>query len=175
MEEVPAQVYAQLMASDLLSPTQKKVAGTVAAQEDITGPELNKMLGHESAHKRLSELQMLGVIYRKRRRLCAVSGKMCNAWAVTGKMPVIPTKEENIEPTLGELQRCVDPMRRCYLYLMTTKDPAAANVKKLTLWIQSVVEGLPVEPEPPQLPAPPVFQHDPLYLMEWDPKEEQKP
>lgn len=59
----------------------------LARKGPMTGSELDQALGNPSAHKRLVELQDLGVVEIVRERECTVTGRTCAEWRALDRMP----------------------------------------------------------------------------------------
>jgi len=86
----------------------QKVAATlrdraldVLRSREATGAELNQILGSSSAHKRLSELEAMGLIEQRRIRECSITGQRVTVWAAIDgatprpiEKPKTPTRSE---------------------------------------------------------------------------------
>jgi hypothetical protein len=114
------EVYHKIKAEGLLSKMRFAVYEELFLRGPMTGKELDKALGTDSAHKRLSELKALGVVEdsEPRTRSCEVSGENVVEWDVTGRLPdYIPGGSETtkpVRPSPRELAKAVEEFREMY-------------------------------------------------------------
>lgn len=88
----------------------QKVAATlrdraldVLRSQEATGAELNQILGSSSAHKRLSELEAMGLIEQRPSRECSITGQKVTVWAaIDGAVP--RPIEKTKTPTRAEMR-----------------------------------------------------------------------
>lgn len=88
MKQTSIDAYNTIKENGLLSKMRMEVYDCLHAWGDMTGRELNRHLGGVSFHKRLSELQNLGVIETDGERPCDVTGQVSTVWRVNGCLPV---------------------------------------------------------------------------------------
>ena len=110
------QAFLDILNSGALGASQKKVFETIFEAGAATGRELNDKLKSQSAHKRLSELQDMGLIREKGVRPCAVTGHDAVAWEITGSMPRKVTPVVNDVPTKKEIEEAVEKIRGLTAY-----------------------------------------------------------
>ena len=154
MKTMSIEAYWSILEDGTLGQMQREVATEIARHETLTGRELNDVLKSVSAHKRLSELEEMGVIYAKEVRACRITGREVEAWAMTGKKAERhPSKKPATisKPTRAQLQRCLPSLRKLYLTMMSSKDPVAEDIKHLGQWIAATCE----EPAPALMVLPP--------------------
>ena len=81
--ETSREAYRDLKASGALGEAQRAVVNALREHGPMTGAELDRALGSASAHKRTSELARKGHIRCVGRKVCTVTGRSVDAWAVT--------------------------------------------------------------------------------------------
>jgi hypothetical protein len=112
------EVYHKIKAEGLLSTMRFAVYEELFLRGPMTGKELDKALGTDSAHKRLSELKALGVVEdsEPRTRRCKVSGENVVEWDVTGRLPEPGGAETTkpVRPTPRELAKAVEEFREMF-------------------------------------------------------------
>lgn len=97
-------VLGKITKQKLLSPARLRVFADLVHHGPSTAGEITKRLStvrtaNPSFHRRLSELEFLGVVERKRRTLCPVSGRSADLWEITGKLPcssIVPRAPKGI-------------------------------------------------------------------------------
>lgn len=157
MKTMSIEAYWEILEDGTLGMMQRQAATEIARHESLTGRELDDVLKSMSAHKRLSELEDMGVIYVKEVRPCRITGRDVEAWAMTGKKAV---KVANVKaavvpkPTKTTLRRCLPALRRLYLDMMTSHKPDADAIEELGRWIASTTQENNAEPPAPMLPPP---------------------
>lgn len=164
MKTMSIEAYWSILEDGTLGQMQREAATEIARHGDLTGRELNDTLKSVSAHKRLSELEDMGVIHVKEVRRCRITGREVEAWAMTGKKAEkVSGKKPGIvgRPTKAQLLRCLPSLRQLYLTLIETKDPVAEDIKRLGQWIAATSESeVPAPPAlsttPPLPPSPPL-------------------
>lgn len=162
MKNTSIEAYWEILDDATLGQMQREAATEIARYGTLTGRELDDALKSVSAHKRLSELEEMGVIEVKELRACKITGREVEAWGMTGKKPVRVVGKKTAavsRPTKAQLARCLPSLRGLYLVLMKANDPVAADVKLLGHWIADLTKSV-VPSETPQLqslppPAPP--------------------
>ena len=84
-----------------------------------TGRELNEVMGSQSAHKRLSELERQGLVEDAGTRECRVTGHIAHVWAIVGEDRILDSVSEDgivslpraTAPTRAELLAEIDQLR----------------------------------------------------------------
>lgn len=143
MKTMSIEAYWSILEDGTLGQMQREAATEIARHETLTGRELNDVLKSVSAHKRLSELEEMGVIYVKEVRPCRITGREVEAWAMTGKKAEKhPAKKSATpgRPTKAQLLKCLPSLRKLYLTMVAAKDPAAEDIKRLGQWIAATGE-----------------------------------
>lgn len=79
--------WRDLVASGALTRRRFEALETVAIYGPCTGSEVDRLLKNPSAHKRLVELQDLGLVEIVRERECTVTGRVCAEWRALDRMP----------------------------------------------------------------------------------------
>jgi DNA-binding Lrp family transcriptional regulator len=110
-KETSKQAFQQILESGALGDSQKRVFQAIFELGDATGRELNDKLQSQSAHKRLSELEDMGLIRGIRARVCKVTGNDSTAWEITGSMPRAVTPVVNDTPTKAQIGAAVNQLR----------------------------------------------------------------
>ena len=102
VRQTSAAAYHEIKSNGLLARTRFKVYSYLYNFGPKTGNEVDRDLGGPSWHKRLSELEALGVASRVGRRLCSVSGMECETWDVTPDLPIASNPLAPKKPTKAE-------------------------------------------------------------------------
>ena len=85
----------------LTSPKLREVYLWLFQNGPLTGNEIDKAL--PNAHQALPNLTSLGLVRKRRKRTCRVTGKPAYEWYVTDRpFPVVPNKTESATPTRRE-------------------------------------------------------------------------
>ena len=106
------QSYQRIVEGGLLSTQRMKVYVCLwEAGEPMTGTEINTTLRGKSYHKRLSELQRLGVIEEVGTRYCRVTGHECVVWDVTGNLPEDAVTSRPTRPTPNTIKRALQQVK----------------------------------------------------------------
>ena len=87
--ETSIDAWRDIQSNGVLGVEQLKAYGCLYRYGPQTGRELDDKLGPDM-HKRLSELERLGVVACKGKRKCAITGRIVFEWALTGELPVKP-------------------------------------------------------------------------------------
>lgn len=97
----------------LLPKQQREVYLAVANHSgDITGAELDKLLGDQNIHKALSDLEQKGVVKKNGKRTCAETKRYVSAWVATGTLPGRQQSKNTAVPTPGQIQAFVEEVRK---------------------------------------------------------------
>jgi hypothetical protein len=93
MRETSIEAFKVIQSSGLVNDSQQKVWKFMReAGKGFTGTELDRAMAHEgeanaSYHKRLSELETLGLVVGAEQRECSVTGMMCVEWFAIDAAP----------------------------------------------------------------------------------------
>jgi len=87
VQPTSAQAYHDILTSGLLGEWHRKVVQALIQNGPMTGRELDVHLGHDTAHKRPSELEVMGVVRKHSTRTCRITGREAIAWELTGNRP----------------------------------------------------------------------------------------
>ncbi len=114
-----AQAYRAIVEEGVVGRMQKRVYSVVYNQGPMTANEINQACLQEgevapSYHKRLSELERMGVVQRVGVRACKVSGRECEAWDVTDSMPAKPKQKIQRTHTIYAVGRTADEAFRAF-------------------------------------------------------------
>lgn len=115
MRQTSIETYQQIEEGGLLSEMRWTVYRTLFHHGPLTGRELNQRLGEgattsASYHKRLSELELLGVAYVTRERVCTITGRNACEWDVTDKLPSGEVTHVQ-RPSNDVIRRAVEDLR----------------------------------------------------------------
>lgn len=93
--ETSRRAFHEITDDGTLGDQQERVRAHLAASPAaITANELNQQLGGKGFHKRLSELERVGVVRRAGERACTITGRVCAVWVATGETPrALPATE----------------------------------------------------------------------------------
>lgn len=123
---------------------QLRVYEVILKAGPMTGEELDRACSSSSAHKRLSELQNIGMIRTGKARPCQISGKLAKVWCaipgatpkaskeVSGQLPV-PTPLLSVpqRPSAEELGEAADELWKLGLAALTAaKFPTVLSALK---------------------------------------------
>lgn len=106
-----AQTYHDILRSGELGDRQRAVLKLLMDKGPLTGSEVNAALDSHSGHKRLSELEKMGVIRSGASRICTVTKREAIAWEVTGRMPTAIVKSPDTSPSRKTLEGAVSEIR----------------------------------------------------------------
>lgn len=140
-------VYHRIKAEGLLSKMRWEVYDVLFREGPLTGKELDRKLGTDSAHKRLSELKQLGVIADsgEKVRPCTVSGELVVEWDVTAALPekaTTPPKQSSPRPSSGELSKAVEDLRELWRVAQAAGYRPSEALGRVGAWLAN---GAPVE------------------------------
>lgn len=138
MKNTSIDAHWEILDNSLLGQMQREAATELARYGTLTGRELNDALKSVSAHKRLSELQEMGVAEVKEIRACKITGREVEAWGLTGKKPTKVVGKKAVahpRPSKEQLSRCLPGLLGLYFVMMKRNDPATADIKQLARWI----------------------------------------
>lgn len=106
-----ALTYYNILLSGELGDRQRTVLKLLIDSGPLTGSEVNEALNSHSGHKRLSELEKMGVIRAGPSRVCKVTQREAIQWEVTGRMPTPIPKGQDSTPSRKTLMDAVKEMR----------------------------------------------------------------
>lgn len=104
------EAWRALCQSGTLTQRRFEVLECLALYGPMTANELEKKLHNTSAHKRLSELQDLGVVEIVRERECTVTGRNCAEWRALDRMPTGEVKR-TAKRSMKELEQEVAQLK----------------------------------------------------------------
>lgn len=136
-----ALAYARIRESGVLQRMQWRVFAWLAENGPATRNEIDLALGggrpNANYSRRLADMERMGAIARGDARLCAVTGRPCETWAVTWQMPVKLLKRTSERAALVSVAKTVARLVR---------SPRARTFPDATLeQIRAVVEAAHVE------------------------------
>lgn len=102
IEPTSRKAYREIKREGLLSDARMRVYEALCTEGAMTGRELDEYLGSESAHKRLSELESLGVAESVEKRKCSITGRTAKLWRTTEELPSESNSDDSSQP--GEEQ-----------------------------------------------------------------------
>lgn len=106
------EAYTDILQSEELGKSQKRVLKLLMDNGPMTGSEVNSALRCSSGHKRLSELEDKGVVHAGAPRACLVTGREAIVWHVTGRMPQPSKQALSLVPSRKQIGLAVDEIRR---------------------------------------------------------------
>ena len=111
-----AMAYHAIKANGLLSRMRWLVYDCLYQHGPLTGNEVNERLKSPgqvapSYHKRLSELETLGVVRTIGVRACSVTGRECEEWDVTSNLPTGSVSNAGARPTKAQMKSAVRELR----------------------------------------------------------------
>lgn len=125
------EIYRQIQSGNLLPESAFRVYQALFINGPLTGKALNRLLGSDSAHKRLSELRVLGVVSREHVGATVV-------WDVTDKLPTRPTKAASApegRPTDHDIQKAVDALRDLWKVGKACGIPSSEPLVRVARWL----------------------------------------
>ena len=99
-----AMAYHEIQRLGLLSKARLKVYDILYHNGPLTGTELDTKFGSVSHHKRLAELEELGVVKRLPPITCRVTGQLVEQWDVTDAVPIAGTSADTT-PSSGKVKK----------------------------------------------------------------------
>jgi hypothetical protein len=111
IRQTSIQAYTEIESKGLLSKVRWKVYEHLFNAGPLTGSELNHDLGGSGYHKRLSELEQLGVVYLAGKRTCNITGMECETWDVTATLPTGTVKSTSSRPSKAEFAAAMAELR----------------------------------------------------------------
>lgn len=133
-----AQTYYDILQSGELGDRQRTVLKLLIEKGPMTGSEINEKLASHSGHKRLSELEKMGVIRAGPSRLCSVTKREAIAWEVTGRMPSPAPKSPDATPSRKTLEEAVKELR-ALVQFRKLHDPAyslPSDLYDTAIWLK---------------------------------------
>lgn len=106
-----AKAYQDILSSGLLGEWHRKVVRALIDKGPSTGRELDVHLGHDTAHKRPSELEAMGVVRKHSTRLCRVTGREAIAWELTGQKPIKNVAKAPPTPKTADIETFLKEIR----------------------------------------------------------------
>lgn len=136
MRQTSLRAYQQIEANGLLSRTRWMVYSYLFHHGPLTGSELNVKMGGVSYHKRLSELEQLGVVQTAGRRACAITGMECEQWDVTANLPTGSVISTSTRPTKAAFADALAELRRVHAAQQQQGQPFSQNLAHVLGWIR---------------------------------------
>lgn len=140
MRQTSIAVFHEIQESGALSRMRWLTYECLYAHGPLTGSEVDERLkgltgGRDNYHKRLSELERLGVAIRGQTRPCRITGRECEEWDVTDQLPkpvtVVP------KPSTADLVQALKEMRAAYV---AHPRKFSESFVKLGKWLAFLVE-----------------------------------
>jgi len=130
--------YHEICDSGLLGETQKNVIQALAEKGPQTGRELDEYLCSPDAHKRLSELEDMGVARSAGMKICSVTEREVVVWELTGDKPTPPKSKPGDTPTKRELEKAVNELsaKLKQLKALDSKFLLGPELQKVGLWLR---------------------------------------
>jgi len=118
MRDTSEEAFRAIKSDGLLSKMRQQVYEYLYHCGPATGAEIDRELkmvggGRGHYHKRLSELERLGVAKRVGTRECKVTGRRAEMWDVTSSLPMKPPPKVR-RPNVEHLRAALDDARRCW-------------------------------------------------------------
>lgn len=138
-----AMAYHAIKANGLLSRMRWLVYDCLYHNGPLTGNEVNERLKSPrqvapSYHKRLSELETLGVVRTVGVRTCTVTGRECEAWDVTSNLPLGTINAAGARPTKAQLKTAVRELRALHNQLQTQRGHGlSADTVAVCRWLHT--------------------------------------
>lgn len=136
MRQTSIDAYRKIEANQLLSRVRWKVYAHLFGAGPLTGSELNHELGGSGYHKRLSELEQLGVVYLAGKRMCNITGMECETWDVTANLPSGSVTSTSSRPTKKEFADALAELRKVHFDQQAAGKPFSANLANVLGWVR---------------------------------------
>jgi len=136
IRQTSIQAYREIEAKGLLSRVRWLVYAHLYANGPLTGTELNAQMGGVGYHKRLSELERLGVVRTVGRKRCSVTGMECETWDVTANLPTGSTTSSGTKPSRTEFGQALAELRVVHAEMQKLKIPFSQNLVNVLGWIR---------------------------------------
>jgi hypothetical protein len=133
-----AQTYYSILNSGELGESQKKVLQLLLDHGPLTGTEVNEALRSRSGHKRLSELERMGVIRAGPPRPCRVTKREAVEWVVTGRTPAKQAATTDSTPSRSQFESAVEEIR-ALIRFRKLYDPAYSvtdDLYRVGIWLR---------------------------------------
>jgi hypothetical protein len=133
-----AQTYYDILQSGELGDRQRTVLKLLMDKGPLTGSEINEALDSHSGHKRLSELEKMGVIRAGPSRVCKVTQREAIEWEVTGRKPSPIPKSPDSTPSRKTLEGAVKEIR-ALVQFRKLQDPAyniPSDLYDVGIWLK---------------------------------------
>jgi len=115
MRESSIASFEAIKASGLLSEERLRAYEAVLKYGPVTGSELNAILRSKSGHKRLSELQRIGLVSEAGKKVCRQTGRRCLAWIVSESTVIDGDVSRKVpRPSVADIKKALDSMRDYY-------------------------------------------------------------
>lgn len=107
--------FEQIKDSGLLSKARLLAFEAIVRNGPVTGSELNAILRSKSGHKRLSELQRLGLVEESGRKICSKTGHEVIAWKVKDEPTILAEQLKKVpRPSKEDIKETLKLMRQYY-------------------------------------------------------------
>jgi len=136
VRQTSIQAYQQIEANGLLSRVRWLVYAHLFHHGPLTGSELNSQMSGVSYHKRLSELERLGVVQTCGRRRCTITDMECEQWDVTANLPVGSISTANTKPTRAEFGQALAELRVIHSDQKAAGKPFSKNLAMVLGWVR---------------------------------------
>ena len=142
MRQTSLEAFQAIKSEGLLSGMRLRVYELLYHRGPLTGREVNSFLEGVSYHKRLSELERVGVAGLVGRRKCSITGRLAVEWDVTDAMPTGQPKTV-AKPTDDDITHALNLIRGWYR--RETDETGTAppeSFARVMRWLASQVKGV---------------------------------
>lgn len=136
IRQTSIQAYREIEAKGLLSKVRWLVYAHLYTHGPLTGSELNSQMGGVGYHKRLSELERLGVVATVGRRTCSITGMECELWDVTANLPTGSIPSSSTKPSRSEFGQAIAELRLVHSEMQNLGKPFSQNLINVLGWIR---------------------------------------
>lgn len=136
IRQTSIQAYREIEAKGLLSKVRWLVYSHLYTHGPLTGSELNSQMGGVGYHKRLSELERLGVATTVGRKTCSVTGMECELWDVTANLPTGSITSSSTKPTRAQFVDAIQELRTVHAEMQKLGKPFSQNLANVLGWIR---------------------------------------
>jgi len=137
IRQTSIQAYREIEARGLLSKVRWLVYAHLYTHGPLTGSELNTQMGGVGYHKRLSELERLGVATTVGRKTCSITRRECELWDVTAYLPTGSIPSSSTKPSRQEFGQAMAELRIVHAEMMQRLGkPFSQNLVNVLGWVR---------------------------------------